>query len=319
MTDNNQLHVVFGASRGAGSAIMRELAQRGKRVRAVSRSGNTVKTQGVEAFKADATDPGQVRDACAGAAVVYHCVNASYPQWFELLPPIMTNLIEGAASAGARLVYIDNLYMFGEGQSPMKESNPHHPTTRKGELRQQLAETLLAAHKSGKVQATIGRGSDFYGPGVTNAMLGEQVFLSALNGKAAQAVGDLDMPHTYTYIEDFAKGIATLGEREEALGRSWHIPNAETLTTRQMLTMIYEEAGQQLKIQGASRFLISLLGLFNPMLREVKEMLYQFEAPFVVDHSDYLRTFGDFSPTPQREAIQATLAWYRQQQSVDKG
>jgi nucleoside-diphosphate-sugar epimerase len=312
MTDNNQLHVVFGASRGAGNAVVRELVRRGKRVRAVNRSGNADVPQGVETFNADATNLEQVRAACAGASAVYHCVNVPYPQWFEMLPPIMDDLIAGAAAAGARLVYIDNLYMFGEGQSPLKESNPHHPTTRKGRLRQQLAETLLAAHQSGQVQATIGRGSDFYGPGVTNALLGEQVFPTALVGKASQTVGNLDMPHTYTYIEDFAKGIATLGEREEALGRAWHIPNAETLTTRQMLALIYEEAGQPLKIQAAPKFLLTLMGLFDPMVRELKEMLYQFEAPFAVDHSDYARAFGDFPPTPHREAIQATLAWYRE-------
>lgn len=225
----------------------------------------------------------------------------------------MDSLIVGAAAVGARLVYVDNLYMFGQGQSPLKEANPEQPTSRKGGLRRQLANTLLEAHRSGQVQAAIGRGSDFYGPGATNSLLGDRVFPAAVAGKAAQVVGDIDAPHTYTYIEDFAKGIVTLGEREEALGRAWHIPNAETLTTRQLLALIYEETGRPLKFQVASRSLITLLGLFNPEVREVKEMLYQFESPFVVDHSDYARTFGDFTPTPHREAIRATLAWFRAQ------
>lgn len=319
MTGNNQLHVVFGANGGAGSAIVRELVRRGKQVRAVNRSGRANVPQGVETFKADAASPEEVRAALAGAAVVYHCVNVSYPHWFRQLPPIMDSLIAGAGAAGARLVYIDNLYMFGQGQSPMKESNPEQPTSRKGELRRQLATTLLEAHRAGRVQAAIGRGSDFYGPGATNSLLGDRVFPAAAAGKAAQVVGDIDAPHTYTYIEDFAKGIVTLGEREEALGRAWHIPNAEALSTRQFLALIYEEVGRPLKFEVASRTLITLLGLFNAEVREVKEMLYQFEAPFVVDHSDYARTFGDFTPTPHREAIRATLAWFQAQLPGNRG
>lgn len=320
MTNNNdQLHVVFGASGGAGNAIVHELVQHGKRVRAVNRSGKADVPQGVEIVRADANNVEQVRAVCADASVVFHAVNVSYPYWFEALPIFMDNLIDGAAAANARLVYIDNLYMFGKGQSPMKESHTHRPTARKGELRQQLAETLLAAHQSGKVQATIGRGSDFYGPGATDAMLGDRVFLAAMSGKTVQTIGDLDAPHTYTYVPDFAKGIVTLGERDEALGRAWHIPNAETLSTRQMLTMIFEEVERPYKVQVAPTFLVTLLGLFDPMMRELKEMLYEFEAPFIVDHSDYAHTFGDFTPTPHREAIRETAAWFRQQnQAGDK-
>ena len=221
--NNNQKHVVFGASGGAGSAVVRQLARSGKSVRAVSRSGNHNTQEGIEVYKADALNREQVQAACEGAAVVYHCVNVPYPQWYELLPSMMENLIHGASEAGARLVYVDNLYMFGEGQSPMQDSKPYHPTSRKGKLRQQSAETLLAAHQAGQVQAAIGRGSDFYGPGVTNSMLGERAFPAAAAGKAAQIIGDPDAPHTYTYIDDFARGIEMLGEREEALGRAWHI------------------------------------------------------------------------------------------------
>jgi nucleoside-diphosphate-sugar epimerase len=120
------------------------------------------------------------------------------------------------------------------------------------------------------------------------------------------------MPHTYTYTKDFAKGLVTLGTREEALGQVWHTPNAETLTTRELLNMIYKEAGQPPKFRAAPKFILTLMGLFNPVMREVKEMIYQFEMPFIVDHSEYDRVFGDFTPTPHEEAIRETMAWFRE-------
>ncbi|MFQ5399539.1 MAG: SDR family oxidoreductase [Anaerolineae bacterium] len=316
MNHNQELQVVFGASGGAGNAIVRELAAQGKRVRAVNRRGDADVPPGVERVKGDAADPASCKAACQGAAVVYHCVNARYDKWPQTLPAIMAGIIEGAASAGAKLVYVDNLYMYGKVSGPMKESTPYRPASRKGALRAQLANMLMEAHQSGKVRAVIGRASDFYGPGVTNAGLGEMVFDAALKGRAADVLGDVDMPHTYTYINDLAKGMVILGERDEALGKVWHIPNAKTLTTRELLAMIYEEAGQPLKFRAAPQWLLMLLGLFNPVIREVKEMTYQFEMPFVVDHGEYGRVFGNFTPTPHREAIRETYAWFRERVTI---
>jgi len=311
MTNTNQLHVVFGASGGAGKAIVRELVARGLPVRAVNRSGDAAVPEGVECVAADATDITSMKSAGKGASVIYHAVNVPYPQWQEILPPTMDNFITTAEVENARLVYVDNLYMYGRVNEPMSESTPVNPCSRKGQLRADLAATLLEAHEQGRVQAVIARGSDFYGPGVLNAGLGEMVLAPALLGKTANAVGDLDMPHTYTYIDDFARGVATLGTRDEALGQVWHTPNAEALSTRQMLNMVYSEAGQSPNYRSAPGLLLTGMGLFNPMIRELKEMIYQFEIPFIVDNSNYDRVFGDVTPTPQREAVKQTVVWYR--------
>lgn len=312
MSNNNQLHVVVGAGGGAGKAIVRELVARGLPVRAINRSGNADVPKGVERMEGDAMNLASLKASCQGAAVIYHAVNVPYPQWAEMLQAMMNNFIATAEAENARLVYVDNLYMYGKVSGPMRESTPVNPCSRKGLLRAELAAALLAAHEKGQVQGVIARGSDFYGPGVLNAGLGEMVLAPALAGKTANAVGNLDMPHTFTYIDDFAKAVVTLGTRDDALGKVWHTPNAPAPTSRQMLELIYEEAGQTPNYRSAPGLLLSIMGLFNPVIRELKEMLYQFEIPFIVDHGEYDRVFGDVMPTPPAEGVRQTVAWYRQ-------
>ena len=312
MKTTNSLHVVFGAGGGAGKAIVRELVARNLPVRAVNRAGDADVPDGVERVAGDALDPASMKATCQGASVIYHAVNVPYPQWFEMLPPMMENFIAAAETEHARLVYVDNLYMYGKVDGPMRESTPVNPCSRKGQLRAELAAMLMKAHEEGRIQATIARGSDFYGPGVLNAGLGEIALAPALEGKTANAVGNLDMPHTYTYIDDFAKAVVTLGTRDEALGKVWHTPNAEAQSTGKMLDMIFEEAGQTPNYRSAPGWLLTVMGWFNPMIRELKEMVYQFEIPFIVDHSQYDHVFGDVTPTPLREGVTQTVVWYRQ-------
>ena len=305
-----QPHVVFGASGGVGSALVRELLSRGRRVRTVSHSGRGSFPKGTEVVRVDATDPAGAREASRGAAVVYHAVNVPYPQWQGKLPLVMSATIEAAADAGAKLVYADNLYMYGKVEGPMTEETPYEPVSRKGILRAQLADELMAAHKAGKVRAAIGRASDVYGPGPLNAVAGERLFGAALAGKKAMWVGDLDAPHTLTYIDDFAKAMVTLGEREEALGEVWHAPSAKPITGREFIELVFDEARQPPKVGAYTRTMMLLGGLFSSQVREFEEMLYQFEAPFVLDSSKYARVFGDVEPTPYREGIARTVRWH---------
>jgi nucleoside-diphosphate-sugar epimerase len=157
----------------------------------------------------------------------------------------------------------------------------------------------------------IGRASDFFGPRVLASAAGEQLFGRAVKGKSAQVAGDPDQPHTYTYAPDIGRGLVVLGERDEALGRAWHLPSPDTVTTRQFVEMIFEEVGKPARIQTAPKIMLRAMGLFNPGIREMIEMLYEFEEPFVVDHSDFEQAFGVHA-TPWRQAIQETVTWYRQ-------
>jgi nucleoside-diphosphate-sugar epimerase len=169
---------------------------------------------------------------------------------------------------------------------------------------------LLDAHRRGAVRVAIGRASDFFGPRVLNSAMGERVFRRLLAGKAAQVLGNPDLPHTYTFIEDIGRGLVTLGEREEALGQAWHLPNPETLTTRQFIQRIAAQAGKPARVQRMPSLLLLAVGIFNPTVRELVEMLYEFEEPFVVGDSKYARAFGQRA-TPLDEALQRTLDWFR--------
>lgn len=305
------LHVIFGAG-PVGSAVMQELVARGRRVRVVSRSGRLAAPAGVEVLAGDVTNPESARALCAGASVVYNCLNAPYTAWPEQFPPLQAGVLAGAAAAGAKLVVMENVYMYGPtGGRPLTEDLPYTTTTRKGRTRARMAEDLLAAHAAGTVRVAIGRASDFFGPGAIDSAAGERVFANAVAGKPAQTTGNPDMPHTYAYVPDIAKGLATLGEREEALGQAWHLPAAPAVTTRELVALAFEAAGHAPRLQALPPWLVRGLGLAMPIMRELAEMLYEFEEPFVVDHGKFARAFGDHT-TPLRQAIGATVAWYQE-------
>jgi len=313
MNENAGLHVVFGASGGIGRAVALALLAHGQRVRAVNRSGQSDLPAGIELMRADATDPVSAAAACRGAAAIYHCANAPYAEWAAKFPPILDGLIAAAGAAGAKLIMADNLYCYGPVAGPITEDLPYRPQGVKGRVRARMAETLLAAHQAGRVRAAIGRASDFYGPGVTNSFTGADMFRSLLAGKRVMWTGSLDRPHSLSYIEDFARGLATLGERDEALGRAWHVPCAEALTGRQFLGLAFELAGRPANIGSYQRLMLTLASPFMPIAREVLEMLYEFEAPFVLDSSQFQRAFGPFAATPHRAALAQTLAWFQAQ------
>ncbi|MBI5305318.1 MAG: NAD-dependent epimerase/dehydratase family protein [Chloroflexi bacterium] len=309
--NDHTLNVVLGASGGIGNAVARTLAAQGKRVRAVNRSGKADLPATVEVVRGDALDAASVRAACAGAGVVFNCVNVPYPEWEAKFPPMMQNITDAAAAVDAKLIFADNVYMYGPVSVPLTEDLPYAAPGHKGKLRARLANELMQAHASGKVRVAIGRASDFYGPGVTNALAGGDVFRAIVAGKQAMWAGSLDMPHTLTYIDDFARGLITLAERDDALGQTWHIAGAEPITARQFFQLAFEIAGTRAHIGVYSPWMIWLVGVFSPLVREVRETLYQFTRPFVVDGTKFARAFGYNPCTPHRQAIEQTIAWYR--------
>ncbi len=304
-------HVVFGTG-AVGVAIASELVAEGKGVRVVSRSGGSGLPEGVEVARGDATDPAFATAAAKGASVIYFALAPPYNRWPELFPPLQNSIIAAASASGARLISVENMYAYGDvdGQ-PLVEDLPYRATGKKGKVRGELATALLNAHDRGEITAAIARASDFFGPRARMSQMGERVFYPALNGGKAQFLMNIDQPHTYTYIGDLAHAMITLGDRPEALGGIWHVPNPPTVTTRQFVEMVYEEAGTApAKISVMPRLMRSLVGLFMPVVRELKELDYEFEKPHVVDHSKIANAFG-LEPTPVRDAIRSTLDWYR--------
>jgi nucleoside-diphosphate-sugar epimerase len=308
---NEPLHVVLGTG-PLGLALARLLAATNDRVRTATRSGQADLPSGVEVVGANLAEASDARRACDGAAVVYHCANPPYTKWPELHPHLMDTIIEGAAAAGARLVFGDNLYAYGPVEGPITEDLPYRPKGPNGRTRARIAETLMHAHEAGLIQATIGRGSDFFGPHAHLSTVGDRVFARAIEGQSAQVLGNPDIPHTVTYIEDFARALVTLGERDEAPGQVWHVPNAETVTLRRFVQMVFESAGHPPRLRAAPRWGIAMGALFSPTLRAVREQLYQSERPWVVDSSKFERAFG-WGATPVPDAVAATVAWFRQQ------
>lgn len=309
----NDLQVVFGTGPLA-LAVMRALRAQGKPVRMINRSGRArfAKDLDTQVGGIDATDPRQTREVCEGAAAVFHCIGLPYAEW-QHLPAIAEGIIAGAASANAPLVYGDNLYMYGKVSSPMHEDLPDAATTRKGRIRSAVAQRLLQAHRHGQTKVAIGRGADFFGPHATsNAVMGSRVFGRALAGKPAQLLGNPDKLHTYTYVDDFARALVTLAQRDDALGGIWHVPSAPAISSRQFVELVYRAAGRKPKLSAAPRLLVKVLGRFSAQMRELEEMLYQFDADFVMDSSRFEHTF-DMRPTPLEDAISATLAWFRAQ------
>ncbi|MWC29706.1 NAD-dependent epimerase/dehydratase family protein [Paenibacillus sp. MMS18-CY102] len=309
-------HVIMGAG-AVGTAIARELLQRGEaNVRLVSRSGSLPEGSGLPAHvavaKGDLSDPHFAIQACKGASVVYHCAQPGYTKWPKEFPALTSAIMEGAMAVDAKLVVADNLYMYGQVDGPMKETLPNRAAGPKGRTRAAMASKLLQDHHEGKIRVAIGRAADFYGPGVLQSWMGERVFKFALQGKPVEALGNCDMPHTYTYIGDFARGLITLGQEDRALGEAWHIPSANTLATRQLLQVMFEELGAVRKVRSFSRTGVNLLALAMPIMKEFKEIMYEFEQPFIMDHSKFMAVFPEHQVTPHREAMRQTLQWYRQ-------
>jgi nucleoside-diphosphate-sugar epimerase len=309
----NPRHVIFGTG-AIGLATLAALRRRGETVRLFNRSGTAPVPDDVEILGGDASDPVFAAAAAQGAQVVYQTLNPPYHRWVELFPGLQASVLAAAQATGARLVSMENVYMYGRpaGQ-PLTETHPYNAHTKKGRLRARMARELLAAHQGGRVQVAIGRASDYFGPrGGAQSNLGDRVIPAALAGKTATVLGDPDQPHTYTYIPDIGEGLAVLGEHPDTPGEVWHLPNdPETRTTRQLVDSIYRQAGQpQTKLRGTPTLLLRALGVVNPTVRELVELQYEFQEPFIVD-STKIATKLDLHATPLDQALADTVASYR--------
>jgi nucleoside-diphosphate-sugar epimerase len=309
----NTKHVVLGTG-AIGRAVAEELVRRGESVRMVNRSGKMAEIPaGAEVIASDLYDPARVREVTRDAKVIYQASQPRYHEWTEKFPRLQASILEGLTGSHARLVLIENLYMYGDpaGQ-PMSEEMPYRAHTRKGRVRGEISNAAFAAHKEGRVRVTAARGGNFFGPWGTDSTMGARVFYPLLRGKPAQLIGRTDLPHTHTYVKDFGTALVTLGENEKADGQAWHVPNDRPcMTQNELVRMFAEEAGIDLKVKSMGRAMLALGGLFIPEARETVEMMYEFNKPFVIDSSKFEKTFG-MRATPVHEAIRETVRWFRE-------
>jgi len=302
-------HTIFGAGQ-VGLPLARMLAAAGHEVRLARRGPAGPDIENVTWLRGDASDEAFVDEACRGASTVYHCMNPSnYHGWEQTLPPLAHAMLGAARRSGAHLVVLDNLYMYGRSDGPMREDTPMQPCSVKGALRARLATEMLEARKRGEVSLSIGRASDYFGPGATQAAVFHDRFFERLpKGKPVEVFGDPDQPHSYSYTPDVARGLMVLGTHAAAKTRPvWHLPVSAQLTTRELVSRFGDALGVEGRVRPIPTWALQAVGVFVPMAREIAEMVYQWKAPFRVDDSTFRSVFG-VGPTPLEEAIQETLA-----------
>ena len=303
------LHVIFGTG-PVGCWTARALRESGMPVKAVNRSGKRpgLMPADVDVVAADISDTEQAVNAARGAAVVYQAANPPYHEWHRYFPGLQAGALAAATAAGARYVSIENLYMY-DASSPMNEDSRVAPKSKKGELRARMAEEVMQAHRRGNVRAVALRSSDYYGPGVVGSAFGDRAVGALLSGRKAQVLGSPDTPHSYAYIEDVGRAAATLGMRDEALGKVWIAPHAPALTQRGMVEKACALLGIGPQFAVISPAMMRMAGLFVPGARASVEMMYEFLEPFVVDSRRIETVFG-LIPTPVDTGLKRTVTWY---------
>lgn len=314
------VHVIFGTG-PLGLWAMRELVRTNTTenvtVRMVNRSGSRAGIpENVELVKGDAYNTAFCKEVTRDATAVYQCAQPAYTEWPEKFPILQASILQGAAANGAKLFIGDNLYMYGKpDRKPLTEGSPLNAHTRKGRTRKEMAEAALAAHKQGIVRVALARASDYFGPDYS---IGADLIIKpALTGGSVKLLGRVDMPHTFSYLPDVGKALATLGtdKREaEIFGRVWHVPSPPPITQQEFVRLLENIIGKPLKTLVASPVLVNIMGLFNPMMRETAEMMYEWTQPFVMDSSTFENFFG-ITATPLPDALQATVAAYQSTQS----
>ena len=282
---------------GSGGIIASHLASTlpgyTDKIRLVSRNPKPV-TGKEELVTADLTSAGQVMNAVKGSEVVYLTAGLQYDikVWQEQWPKLMQNVINACKENGSRLVFFDNVYMYGKVAGPMTEDTPFNPCSRKGEVRAKIATMILDEVKKGELTALIARAADFYGPATANSFLNMMVFENLKKGKSAQLMISKNLKHSFTYTPDAGKATALLGNTPSAYNQTWHLPtDANVLTGQQIVESAAKELNMKPKVTVLPRLMIQVAGLFNPIIKESVEMLYQYDSDYIFDSGKFDSAF----------------------------
>jgi nucleoside-diphosphate-sugar epimerase len=302
-------HVVVGAG-AVGTATARLLAGQGDLVTVVTRSGSGPSDPAITRLAADAADADVLTGLSTDAVAIYNCANPPYHRWSVDWPPLAGSLLTAAERTGAVLATVSNLYGYGPVDGPMTEDTPLDASGPKGQVRARMWHDAVAAHRSGRLRATEVRGSDYLGGGA-QSQIGDRVVPRLLAGRRVQVLGGADQPHSWTFVDDVARLLVTAASDERAWGRAWHVPSGPPRTQRQVVADLCRVAGvPPVRVDVLHRPLLRVLGLVNPTIREVGEVLYQFERPYLLDSTAAQRTFG-LAPTPWDEVLAAVVRQYR--------
>lgn len=304
---------ILGAGGVIANNLTTELLSRGKNARLVSRSAKPF--QGVtDLVAANLLNAQAVSDAVKGSDIVYLTAGLTYKTkiWQEEWPLLMQNTIEACKRHNAKLIFFDNVYAYGKVDGIMTETTPYNPCSKKGEVRAKIAMQLMEETKKGNLNAIIARAADFYGPATPLSMLTAMVFENLAKGKTAQYLIRDDVKHSFTYTPDMGKALADLSAEASAWNQIWHLPTSNPAPTgRELIEMTSAEYGVKPKTMILGKTMNRILGIFIPVLREIQEMLYQYEVDYHFDSTKFEKQFG-WKPTPYTEGIKQTAAFYDQ-------
>lgn len=300
---------------GAGGPIGNELANillaRNTPFRLVSRNPKPI--TGAEVFAADLADRDAAIRAVAGSSLVYLVAGLKYNRavWQEFWPRIMANTIEASKRAQAKLIFFDNVYMYGKVEGAMTEKTPYAPCSKKGEIRAKIATALMDEVKAGTLRAMIARSADFYGPNTPTGLPNVLVFEAFVKGEKASWLVNDSAPHSLTFTPDAARGVAMLAQRETAWNQIWHLPTApDPPAAKEFIAMAASEFGVAPRYRVLNRPMLRVAGWFNPLVRELYEMLYQNDRPYLFDSSKFANEFG-FAGIPYAEGIRIAAESYK--------
>lgn len=303
------MQTILGSTGIIGTELAKSLTAYTNEIRLVSRHPQKVNPADT-LVPADLLNAGQTAEAIKGSDIVYLAAGLPYHYkvWQQQWPVVMQNVIAACKTHHARLVFFDNIYMYGPVKGVLTEETPFGATSRKGKVRAAIATLLLNEMKAGTLQGMICRAPEFYGPGKTLSGVNAMVFDNLRKGKPLQWLVDDQVKRTYIYTPDAARATACLGNDPSAWMQTWHLPCPdEYMNGKKFIELVSEIAGKQLRYKVLGKFLVKIGGLFNPLAREMQELLYQYDQDYNFSSDKFKKAFPDFKITSYREGITAII------------
>ena len=306
------LHTILGARGAIGNCLARELINGRENVRLVSRTKFEVGP--INSFQADLLSLPDTIEALKGSEVAYLCVGLNYSTkvWQDDWPTIMYNVISACKENNTKLIFFDNVYMYGKVEGKMTEETPYNPCSKKGEVRAKIARALETEMENGNIKALIARSADLYGPYISsNSIPFVMVFQQLLYGKKADWIINANVPHSFTYTMDTAKSMYRLSQDDDNYGQVWHIPTCSpSLTGKEFVEIVATELNQSTKVTEIKKIFMWIGGFLNPIVKENLEMTYQYEYPYIFDSSKYENKYNR-APTSYEQGIKDTITFIK--------
>lgn len=288
------MHTILGAGGSVANALTRELLNNNETIRLVSRKPVNIEGKNLDWRKADLLNYAELLGAVKGSSVIYLTAGLVYDKkiWAAQWPVIMQNFINVGKETGARLIFFDNVYMYGLVNGPMVEDTPYNPSSKKGEIRAKIATQLMDEAKAGNIKATIARGADFYGTDNNNGVLDVMVLSNLAKKQKAQWLGDVNKLHNFSYIPDMGKGMFLLGQTPSADNQIWHMPTAAPMTGKAFIELSANIYGVQPRYFAINKLMMRAYGLFNKTVGEMAEMYYQYDHDYIFNSDKFEKAFN---------------------------